>query len=396
VRQWVLSFPYPVRFLLAFDPKLCSAVRGIFVRTVLQLLRERAELAGMPGGSSGAVVLTQRFGGALNLNLHFHALVLDGVYTSTGAGPLSPPLFHPAPPLTDAEVVRLTALLHRRIARYLERRGRIARQDEAAHDEPEPDEPLLAQLSAASVEGRSALGPERGQAITRLGRRRGQRPLFIPGELCCDHAGFSLHAKVQIAADDRAGRERLCRSIARPAIASERLSIAQDGRVVYRLRRHWKDGTSALVFDPLTFLERLAALVPRPRAHLLTYHGVLAPAAPLRDLIVPGQCAQLEPHQQVRSQQQDATLETQSAGLEARARRHRSTWAELLRRVFAIDVLTCPRCGGARRLIAMLTEGSVVRRILDSPRPPLRATRDRRRPRAARARARLVDAACRS
>ncbi|NOT31848.1 MAG: hypothetical protein HOP15_15490, partial [Planctomycetes bacterium] len=54
------------------------------------------------------------------------------------------------------------------------------------------------------------------------------------------------------------------------------------------LRRHWKDGTSAVAFDPLDFIARLAALVPRPRAHLLTYHGVLAPAAEWRDWIVPG------------------------------------------------------------------------------------------------------------
>jgi len=62
VRQWVLSFPYRIRFLLAFDPALCSAVRGIFVRTILGWLRERAAAAGTPGGSSGAVVLAQRFG----------------------------------------------------------------------------------------------------------------------------------------------------------------------------------------------------------------------------------------------------------------------------------------------------------------------------------------------
>jgi len=68
VRQWVLSFPYRIRFLLAFDPALCSAVRGIFVRTILGWLRERGAAAGTPRGSSGAVVLAQRFGGALNLN----------------------------------------------------------------------------------------------------------------------------------------------------------------------------------------------------------------------------------------------------------------------------------------------------------------------------------------
>lgn len=69
---------------------------------------------------------------------------------------------------------------------------------------------------------------------------------------------------------------------------TERLSLARDGRVIYGLRRHWRDGTAAVSFDPLTFIERLTALVPRPRACQHTYHGVLAPAAPDRDLLVPG------------------------------------------------------------------------------------------------------------
>jgi hypothetical protein len=235
VRQWVLSFPYRIRFLLASGPRLCAAVRGIFVRTILGWLRQRAEAAGTPGGSSGAVVIAQRFGGALNLNLHFHALVLDGVYT--GLSPLAPPRFQPAVELTDQDVVHVTRLLVRRVVRYLQRRGRLPHREQAEHDEPEPDEPLLAHISAASVEGRIALGPKSGQPLTRRGRQRDRRPQFIPGELCCDLEGFSLHAKVRIEGHDRTGLERLCRYIARPAIASERLSIDPDGRVVYRLRR---------------------------------------------------------------------------------------------------------------------------------------------------------------
>ncbi|MBK7641773.1 MAG: transposase zinc-binding domain-containing protein [Planctomycetes bacterium] len=81
VRQWVLSLPFRIRYLLAYDARLCSAVRRILVRTLLDWLRERAASSGVSGGRSGAVVLAQRFGGALNLNLHFHTLVLDGVFT---------------------------------------------------------------------------------------------------------------------------------------------------------------------------------------------------------------------------------------------------------------------------------------------------------------------------
>ncbi len=348
IRQWVLSFPFRIRYLLAYDAKLCSTVRRIFVRTLLGWLKERAESAGITAGRPGAVVVAQRFGSALNLNLHFHALVLDGVYSS--ASPLARPVFRRAEPLTDQDVVEITTRLHRRILRYLTRCGRLpkAEQDE---EEVQPAEPLLAELYAASVQGRVAIGEESGERVERIGRRRDARPLFLPGELCCDLDGFSLHAKVEIEGHDRDAIERLCRYLARPPIATERLTQRSDGRVVYGLRRHWKDGTSAVVFDPLDFIARLAALVPRPRAHQLTYHGVLAPAAEWRDLIVPagGRSIRKEPSQL----------------LAAKALRpSRSKWADLLQRVFEIDALSCPYCGGKRELIALLTDGAVVRRIL--------------------------------
>jgi hypothetical protein len=173
--------------------------------------------------------------------------------------------------------------------------------------------------------------------------------------LCASLDGFSLHAKVALEADDHAGRERLCRYLARPAIASERLSLAEDGRVVYRLRRHWRDGTRAIVFAPLDFIARLAALVPRPRVHLLTYHGVLAPAAQWRDWIVPGEPRS---HRHAPGSLTDGSLPPAHA-------KKRATWAELLKRVFEIDVLNCPWCGGQRRLIALITDGAVIRKILE-------------------------------
>jgi len=134
--------------------------------------------------------------------------------------------------------------------------------------------------------------------------------------------------------------------------------------VVYRLRRAWRDGTnaivSAIVFEPLAFLERLAALVPRPRAHLLTYHGVLAPAAQSRDRIVPGLCARAEAHHGS-AERNSVCSRSDSCDFHAAhpspARTRRLRWAELLRRVFAVDVLTCPhgrQPGASGRLEAAL------------------------------------------
>ncbi len=106
--------------------------------------------------------------------------------------------------------------------------------------------------------------------------------------------------------------------------------------------------------------ERLAALVPRPRAHQHTYHGVFAPAAPYRDLIVPG------PRKATTASATPADCAAaHGSDAERHAKTRRLTWAELLQRVFAIDVLECPHCGERRKLIAMISDRVVVRKILD-------------------------------
>ncbi len=137
-------------------------------------------------------------------------------------------------------------------------------------------------------------------------------------------------------------------------------------KVVWELRHPWRDGTTHFVFDPLTFLARLAALVPHPREHLLTYHGVLAPASSWRDEIVPAPTAsqpaiETIPHP-VPSQATPGLLPP--APPSPPPPPPPPPWAELMKRVFEIDVLHCTRCGGRRRLIALITDSLVARRIL--------------------------------
>jgi hypothetical protein len=73
----------------------------------------------------------------------------------------------------------------------------------------------------------------------------------------------------------------------RPPLATERLSLLPDGRLLYRLKRCWRDGTSHVIFEPGELVEKLAALVPPPRFNLVRYHGILAPSAAWRPLVVP-------------------------------------------------------------------------------------------------------------
>jgi hypothetical protein len=105
---------------------------------------------------------------------------------------------------------------------------------------------------------------------------------------CASVSGFSLHANVATQAHDRQRLERLIRYCARPAIAAERLEVLADGRLLYRFKRPWRDGTTHIILTPLEMMERLSALVPAPHAHLVRYSGAIAPAAKWRALIVPG------------------------------------------------------------------------------------------------------------
>jgi len=347
VRQWVFTVPVPVRYQLAFDAALTRAVLRVFLRTVFGWLRHAAARQGVLGGRCGAVTAIQRFGGALNLNIHFHSLVLDGVYTRASAS--TPPIFRPTPVPTDEDIAELLARLQRRVRRLLARRGRLP-EDGPAPDPFAEQDPLFATAVAASLQGRVTLGARAGQPVRRL---RSAAAVQATTPRCARLEGFSLHADVAVPAHARQRLEHLCRYLLRPPLALERLTETSGGQLLYQLRRPWADGSVALLLTPLELLERLAALVPAPRTPLLRYHGVLAPHAAWRPLIVP------EP---ASAQTADVAPGEDDPPIAAR----RIPWALLLRRVFAVEVWTCARCGGRRRVVAVVTEPHAVRRLLGS------------------------------
>jgi hypothetical protein len=342
VRQWVLSLPFGLRFAVAFDRDLCRAVRSAFIDTVLAELRRRARRQGVVDGRSGAVVCVQRFGGSLNLNVHFHALVLDGVFHREAGR--ERPVFRAARRLSAGDLSDVLAAVRARIVGLLRRRGLLPEEEPLALEDLAQSSPTLAGMQAASIQGRRVL---------RVGRRPGTEFVQQNGNDCAASDGFTLHAGVCVPGGprDRERLEHLCRYVARPAIATERLSELPDGRIAYDLRRPWSDGTHRIVFEPLAFLEKLAALVPPPRAHLVTYHGVLAPASALRSLIVPSP-----------PKRRDGCAADAAEGSGRTGGRH--PWADLLKRVFAVDVLRCPGCGGRRKIVAAITQAAVIRAIL--------------------------------
>lgn len=118
MRQWVLSLPFPLRFLFASNPKAMTGVLGIVYRSMSTHLAHKAGLR-KPAAQTGAVTLIQHFGSALNLNIHFHMLFLDGVYTR--GAERCPMRFLKVKSPTGVELTRLTHTITRRVGLYLGR-----------------------------------------------------------------------------------------------------------------------------------------------------------------------------------------------------------------------------------------------------------------------------------
>lgn len=235
-----------------------------------------------------------------------------------------------------------------RIARRLETRGLSGESDPEQSDPLARDNPLLARLYAAALQGRVPTGENAGRRTARAGRPddHGVEGLGAPppGARSAVAAGMSLHAGVYVNGNDRRRLARVCRYTARPAVAVERLRELGDGRIAYELRTPWRDGTTHILFERQELLARLAAQVPPPRAHQLRYHGILAPAASYRDRVVPV------------ATKPGATAKPPPVA----AKR----WAVLLRHTFAADPLLCERCGGRVRPTAVITSPAAIDRLL--------------------------------
>jgi hypothetical protein len=355
VRQWVLSLPHWLRYALAWDHGLCRAVLAIYVGAMLGFQRGRAHRLGLGNGRSGSLTVTQRFGSALNLNVHFHTLVLDGVFTAPADGEALE--FYPTPPPNDAEVARLLSRIRARILRLLARRGLGPDADVPPPDRVADESPALAGLSSASVQGRVALGERAGARLLALGQDPEARWATSGGARHAHLDGFDLHANVAVRGEDREGLEQLCRYLLRPAVAQDRLRLTGEGRVVLELKAAWGDGTTHLVFEPEDFLARLGALTPRPRINLIFYHGVLAPHARSRAAVVRyGVAASAEagPTTEAVSSGTDTLA---SGGVRSSPTGRGWRWANLMRRAFDWDVLACLRCGGRLRLAGPTAPG---------------------------------------
>ena len=352
MRQWVLSFPFKLRFLFASDPELMGKVLGIVYRALSTHLIKKAGFR-KAAAQTGAVTLIQRFGGALNLNVHFHMLFLDGVYTEDASGKMR---FHRVKAPRQEELLHLVHTLSHRVARFLERRGLLERDVENSYlvfEQQEED--VMQQLYGHSVTYRIAVGPHQGRKVFTLQTL----PPVADGDdsgQAAKVAGFSLHAGVVAEPHRRDKLERLCRYVSRPAVSEKRMALTPNGKIRYQLKTPYRDGTTHVIFEPLDFIARLAALVPKPRVNLTRFHGVFAPNSKHRIQVTPGK----------RGKGRGQAKAAANNWLEKTPEeRHRAmTWMQRLKRVFGIDIETCERCGGKVKVIASIEDPAVIAHIL--------------------------------
>jgi len=337
-RQWVLSLPAPLRYLVAYDNEALNFVVTTFMSALFSYLRRKAKNSGGVALEAtsyypGAVTFIQRFGSACNLNVHLHSQVSDGVYIKYGDGKLR---FIKISNPSQQDIRHITLKIAKRMHCYLE--SRI----EECNNEFLLKEPLLAQCYEASIRYLSAFGDKAGQPLMRL----------ISTDLIQENRheentimGFNLHASKAVEGDDRKGLENILRYMGRPPLSSERLNLAPEGKkLILSLKSPWRDGTEKILLSPFALLERLVALVPYPRKNLIRYHGFFGPNADIR-----------------------AEILASSPPLpDSKPKICRPSFAELMARVFDIDILECPRCYSRMQVIAYIQDRHAIRKILES------------------------------
>ena len=294
-RQWVLVVPKRLRYFINQRPDLAGQLSKIFAREIDRFLRRNN--SGVPA----QLHFIQRFGGALNLHIHVHAVVSDGVFevkSSLGRKELR---LKRVPYPTAEELALIVTVIRKILIRRICRTGALDR--EAARN-----------------------------------------------MLSWKNSGFSIHEEVAIEERDRAGLERLLRYCSRPALAVTRLIYsAKANTVIYRCEKQ-EGRTELLTLTPIEFLRRWGLLMPPPNKNLIHYYGALAPRSPLRALLV------------AKAAKETGRVQIQEKV--DKLKKKASSWASCLARVFEVFPLICPKCKLEMKPVAVILNDKELVRLL--------------------------------
>ena len=379
-RQWVITFPFWLRYVMAWNISLRDAIHRIAVDCTQKFYLRRAILANPKLAKRvkcGGLSVEHRFDSALKIDVHWHFLLADGVFMRTRARGNAPARvkFLPGGPLKPHDVPEVLAHVEARVMKLLKKRKLVA---ETPDGQPPPDEfarknPAMAAIIQASLFDRSVLDPDRSVPPM---RERGIKPDDVEWRKrnCTAHNQFTLHANTFIAPLDRKGLEKMIRYLCRPALATERVELQEDDTMVrLRLKTPWRDGTTHIRMAAAEFVLRLLALIPAPHKKQIRYLGVFAPGAKWRREVVlrpklPKRKKEPCEHTDCEHAKPDSKLDDIQPGHKV----SRLTWSQAMRRAFKIDTLSCS-CGGRREVIALIPEGAIATKILAHLKLPIDA-----------------------
>jgi hypothetical protein len=345
---------------MARNPRLMSSLLNIHMRAIHRFYKESAKRS---LGSdfkhakvqAGSITVIQRFGSALNLNVHFHSLFLDGAYVTHPDGSIK---FIEVFNISTEEILSVLQKIQTRMVRHLQKRGLVARSEaDGGGDQSEDESSLISDVQGASVLYKISQGKNAGAKVRKVGSLGAPgEEAFAAGHLSAILGGFSLHATVYIAKDYRDRLRQLCKYLLRPPIAENRLKKVNQGEILFEMKTTWGDGTRAILFSPKELIEKLVAIIPQPRIHQVRFHGILAPSATDRSMVVPSKT--------------EEAIQGELFEEKPKKRKVRLSWAELLRRTFQVDMNECSLCGGAMKFVKVVIKRDEIAFILESIRPP--------------------------
>jgi hypothetical protein len=349
--------------MLVNDRQFMTRMLGAYLRTLFAWQRRRGRQLGIQDGQTGAITFIQRFASTLSLFPHLHSLLPDGLFAPSDRSSYDRLEFIALPPPTDDDIVRLTSKVVSRLSTIaLDRLDRAQQQPEWADD----DQAALHANAAEALRPPLPMPPKQTDVSS----------VVHDKPLCARIDGFSMQAARVVEPHDRPGLERLCRYGLRAPFALDRFSLDPDGKVRYHLAKPWPGpgGKTELVFEPVALLRRLAALIPAPYGNLVRYHGVFANRSRYRPLLPrPPVTSELTDHTpDVAPDAVGSDAHPTAPGLDGAPRTadtpirpRRLKWQQLIKRVFDIDPLRCPRCSATMVVVAFITDPPVLRRILN-------------------------------
>jgi hypothetical protein len=300
-RQWVFTIPKRLRIYFRYDRKLLGMLCRAAYESVLEVLQDEIGDAEVVPAMVTAI---QTFGDLIHWHAHVHAIIAEGVFLPSGYFVR----------MADVNLPRIIDRWKDKVFELLIRAEKI------------------------------------GEDVLENMRK-------------WEHSGFSIDNSVRLEADDTEGMQRLVEYIARcPFSLARMIRVKDDGTVIYRAGKpkclpfpalgneQLKAGTprNFEVFDPLEFLAEVTQHIPNRGEHQIRYYGWYSnKKRGMREKItelvtIPG------------------TPELDSAF----RKKCRMSWAALIKCVYEVDPLKCPKCGGTMKIVSFIEEDAVIRQIL--------------------------------